>query len=109
MLGDDDDPCDEAAQLKAPLLLVYADHDSISPRHGSEFLARRGRDVREPGWIDTTFTEPRLATLHGYSRYNRMAAGARPSIVEHFLATEPPTRPGAGAAQASQASPGSRA
>jgi len=107
MMGQDYDHCAEVAKLPMPILLAYTDHDSISQRHIADFFALLGGGISEPGWVDTRFTKARLAVIPGYSHYNLMTSTELPGIIERFLATESMTSPGAGAAPASKAAPGS--
>lgn len=86
MLGEDYDWTTEVKALKMPVLLVYADHDSVSQQHVAEFFALLGGGIREPGWEDTKFTNARLAVVPGYSHYNFVSAPEIAPIVEKFLA-----------------------
>ena len=43
MMGEDYDWCADVAKLPMPILLAYADHDSISQRHIADF--RRGYEI----------------------------------------------------------------
>lgn len=105
MLGESYDWSKEVSKLPMPVMLVYADHDSVSQRHIADFFARLGGGISEPGWQNTKFTRARLAVIPGYSHYNLMTSSELPPIVERFLATESMTNPGSGAAAASQAEP----
>ena len=94
----------EVKKLNMPVMLVYADHDSVSQRHIAEFFALLGGGISEPGWQNTTFTNARLAIIPGYSHYNFMTSTELPSIIAKFL-SETMTRPSLGAAAASSAAP----
>jgi len=99
------EPYDWSADVKKlaiPVMLIYADHDSISQRHIAEFFALLGGGITEPGWQNTKFTNARLSIVPGYSHYNMMASRELPSIVAKFL-TDPMTAASAGAAAASMA------
>ncbi|MEO8184498.1 MAG: alpha/beta hydrolase [Deltaproteobacteria bacterium] len=102
-LGEDYDWCAEVPTLPMPVLLVYADHDSISQRHIADFFALLGGGITEPGWQNTKFTKARLAIIPGYSHYNFMTSSELPPTVEKFLASSL-TNTG-GAAAASSAAP----
>jgi hypothetical protein len=53
MMNEDYDWSADIAKLPMPVLLVFADNDSISQKHIEEFLALLGGGVREPGWLNT--------------------------------------------------------
>jgi len=36
-----------------PVMLIYADHDSVSTAHIAEFFALLGGGINEPGWENT--------------------------------------------------------
>jgi hypothetical protein len=46
-----------------PVLLVFADNDSIWQKHIAEFFALLGGGVKEPGWLNTQ-QAVRFARLH---------------------------------------------
>jgi pimeloyl-ACP methyl ester carboxylesterase len=106
MMGEDYDWSAEVAKLPMPVLLAFADHDSVSQRHIADFFALLGGGISEPGWQNTKFTKARLLVIPGYSHYNFVAASTElPPAVERFLA-DPMTNPGGGASAASKAAPG---
>lgn len=94
----------EIAKLPMPLLLVFADNDSISQRHVAEFFALIGGGVKEPGWQNTQLSKSRLAVVPGYSHYNFIASAEVPQIIRKFL-DDPLTYVPEGAAAASEAAP----
>jgi pimeloyl-ACP methyl ester carboxylesterase len=102
MLGEDYDWSGDIATLPMPVLLVFADNDSISQRHIAEFFALLGGGVKEPGWQNTQLSTSRLAIIPGYSHYNFISSPEVPVVVGKFLA-DPLTNPPIGAAAASQA------
>jgi pimeloyl-ACP methyl ester carboxylesterase len=105
LLGEDYDWSADVARLPMPVLLAYADHDSISQRHVAEFFALLGGGISEPGWQNTKFTKARLVVIPGYSHYNFVATSKElPPIIDRFLA-DPMTNPAGGAAAASKAAP----
>ena len=104
MMSDDYDWSAEIAKLPMPVLLVFADNDSISQKHIAEFFALLGGGVKEPGWLNTQLSKSRLAIVPGYSHYNFITSPEAPEIIRKFLA-DPLTNPPAGAAAASQAAP----
>jgi pimeloyl-ACP methyl ester carboxylesterase len=102
VLSEDYDWSAEIARLDMPVLLVFADNDSVSQKHIAEFFALLGGGVKEPGWLNTQLSKSRLAVVPGYSHYNLIASTEVPQIVGRFLA-DPLTHPPTGAAAASQA------
>jgi pimeloyl-ACP methyl ester carboxylesterase len=103
LLSEDYDWSPEIAALPMPVLLVFADNDSISQQHVADFFALLGGGVKEPGWMNTQLSRSRLAVVPGYSHYNFLVSPEVPQIVSRFLADPLVNRP-AGAAAASQAS-----
>jgi pimeloyl-ACP methyl ester carboxylesterase len=104
MMSEDYDWSADIAKLPMPVLLVFADNDSIPQRHIAEFFALLGGGVKEPGWQNTRLSTSRLAVVPGYSHYNFITSPEVPQIVEKFLA-DPLTNPQSGATAASQAAP----
>ena len=49
-MSEDYDWSNDVAKLPMPVLLVFADNDSISQKHIAEFFALLGGGVKEPGW-----------------------------------------------------------
>jgi pimeloyl-ACP methyl ester carboxylesterase len=101
LMSEDYDWSAEIAKLPMPVLLVFADNDSISQRHIAEFFALLAGGVKEPGWLNTRLSTSRLAVVPGYSHYNFINSTEVPQIIGKFLA-DPLTNPPAGAAAASQ-------
>lgn len=86
MMGGDYDWSDDIRKLPMPVLLVFADNDSVPPKHIAEFFALVGGGLQEPGWINTKLSTSRLAIVPGYSHYNFLTSPEVPAIVEKFLA-----------------------
>jgi pimeloyl-ACP methyl ester carboxylesterase len=103
MLSEDYDWSADIGKLPMPVLLVFADNDSVSQKHIAEFFALLGGGVKEPGWLNTQLSKSRLAVVPGYSHYNFISSPEVPQIVGKFLA-DPLTNEPTGAARASQAS-----
>lgn len=103
MLGASYDWSADVKKLPMPVLLVFADNDSISQKHIAEFFALLGGGVKEPGWMNTQLSNARLAVIPGYSHYNFIRSIELAPIIEKYLA-DPLTNPASGAAAASQAS-----
>lgn len=104
MMSVDYDWSADIAKLPMPVLLVFADNDSISQKHIAEFFALLGGGVKEPGWLNTRLSKSRLAIVPGYSHYNFLTSPEVPLIVGKFLA-DPLTNSPTGAVAASQAAP----
>ncbi|HEX5436469.1 MAG TPA: alpha/beta hydrolase [Gemmatimonadaceae bacterium] len=105
LMGEDYDWSASIATLPMPVLLVFADNDSVSQQHIAEFFALLGGGVKEPGWVSTQLSKSRLAVVPGYSHYNFVRSPEVPQIIEKFLA-DPLTNAGQGAAAASQVDSG---
>jgi pimeloyl-ACP methyl ester carboxylesterase len=103
MMGRDYDWSADIPKLPMPVMLVYADHDSVSQKHIAEFFALLGGGISEPGWQNTKFTRARLAVISGYSHYNFVSAPEIGPTVAKFLA-DPMTGASTGAVAASAAS-----
>ena len=104
MMSEDYDWSADIAKLPMPVLLVFADNDSVSQKHVAEFFALLGGGVKEPGWVNTQLSKSRLAVVPGYSHYNFITSPDVPQIVGKFLA-DPLSNPPTGATPASQAAP----
>ena len=104
LMGEDYDWSAEIAKLPMPVLLVFADNDSVPQKHVAEFFALVGGGLKEPGWLNTQLSTSRLAVVPGYSHYNLIASPEVPRIVGKFLA-DPLSNPPTGAAAASQVAP----
>jgi pimeloyl-ACP methyl ester carboxylesterase len=102
MMSEDYDWSPEVAKLPMPVLLVFADNDSVSQRHIAEFFALLGGGVKEPGWQNTQLSRSRLAIVTGYSHYNLLTSPEVPRIVDRFLG-DPLINTPSGATAASQA------
>ena len=104
MMSEDYDWSADIAKLPMPVLLVFADNDSISQKHIAEFFALLGGGVKEPGWLNTRLSKSRLAVVPGYSHYNFISSPEVAQIVGKFLA-DPLTNQPEGAAAASRVAP----
>ena len=85
MMSEDYDWSDEVKKLPMPVLLVFADHDSLSQQHVSDFFALLGGGLTEPGWQNTKFTRARLAVIPGYSHYNLITSSEVALTAAKFL------------------------
>jgi pimeloyl-ACP methyl ester carboxylesterase len=104
MMGASYDWSADVKRLPMPVLLVFADNDSVSQQHIAEFFVLLGGGVKEPGWQNTQLSQARLAIVPGHSHYNVVSAPELAPIIDKYLA-DPLTNPSAGAAAASQAAP----
>jgi pimeloyl-ACP methyl ester carboxylesterase len=104
LMSEDYDWSADIAKLPIPVLLVFADNDSISQKHVAQFFALLGGGVKEPGWLNTQLSKSRLAIVPGYSHYNFITSPEAPQIILKFLC-DPLTSPATGAAAASQVAP----
>ena len=100
-MGTPFDLSDDVTKLPMPVLLVFADNDSLPQRHIADFFALLGGGVEEPGWMDTQLSKSRLAVVPGYSHYNFISSPEVPRIIGSFL-NDSETNSQAGAAAASQ-------
>jgi pimeloyl-ACP methyl ester carboxylesterase len=101
LMGEDYDWSADVRRLPMPVLLVFADNDSVSQKHIAEFFELLGGGMKEPGWQNTQLSKSRLAIIPGYSHYNFISSPEVPVVIGKFLA-DPLTDPTAGAAAASQ-------
>ena len=81
----------EARALPMPVLLVYADHDSIPLDHIADFFALYGGGDQDPGFPTTKYARARLAIIPGYSHYNLVQGPAVARVIEAHL-TEPTSK-----------------
>jgi pimeloyl-ACP methyl ester carboxylesterase len=79
---------EDVRALPMPVLLIFADHDSVSMQHIAEFFALFGGGIREPGWVNPQFSRARLAIIPGYSHYNLVQGPEVAQVIERFL-TQP--------------------
>jgi pimeloyl-ACP methyl ester carboxylesterase len=86
MMGASYDWSAAVKQLPMPVLLVFADNDSVSQTHIAEFFALLGGGVKEPGWQNTQLPQARLAIVPGYSHYNLVNAPELAPLIAKYLA-----------------------
>jgi pimeloyl-ACP methyl ester carboxylesterase len=97
----------EIAKLTMPVLLVFADNDSVPQQQVAAFFALLGGGIREPGWQNTRLSTSRLAIVPGYSHYNFITSPEVPRVIGKFL-VDPLSNTAEGAAAASRAAPATR-
>ncbi|OON80641.1 alpha/beta fold hydrolase [Streptomyces tsukubensis] len=86
MLQESYDWTQEVAAVTAPVLLVYADCDSVRPAHMAEFFGLLGGGLRDAVWDGSgRTTQSRLAVLPGTSHYDIMASPGLSPAVLRFL------------------------
>lgn len=77
---------DEVRGLPMPVLLVYADADSIPPSSAAEFYALLGGGQRDAGWDASARPAAQLAILPDRTHYDVVSAPELGGIVDRFLA-----------------------
>lgn len=80
----------EVSELKPPVLLIYGDHDSISPSHMAEFFGRLGGGQKDAGWDGSGMSRARLAILPGRTHYDLSMCPLVPQVVSSFLDSRAP-------------------
>src|ERR1700749_3309754 len=63
MMGASYDWSADVKKLTMPVMLVFADNDSVSQKHVAEFFALLGGGVKEPGWENTQLSKSRLRSF----------------------------------------------
>jgi pimeloyl-ACP methyl ester carboxylesterase len=85
LLKADYDGGEEVAALEMPVMLVFADADSIRPDHVVEFYRLLGGGLRDASWDGSGRPKGRLAVLPGTTHYDIFASPALPAAVIPFL------------------------
>jgi pimeloyl-ACP methyl ester carboxylesterase len=75
----------EVEALEMPVMLVFADADSVRPDHVAEFYRLLGGGLRDAGWDGSARPVARLAVLPGLTHYDIFASPALPAAVIPFL------------------------
>jgi pimeloyl-ACP methyl ester carboxylesterase len=75
----------EVAKVKAPTLIVQADHDIAPPSHGVELFGLLGGGKKDPGWDGAGMGPSRLAILPGRTHYDLFAAPELAEVAIRFL------------------------
>jgi hypothetical protein len=81
LLRRDYDWSDELGKITAPVMLVFADADSVRPAHIAEFYALVGGGLRDANWDGSARSVARLAVLPGYTHYDVITAPGVPAAV----------------------------
>lgn len=82
----------EVAGLTMPVLLVFADADSVMASHMIEFYQLLGGGQRDAGWDGAHKPTAQLAILPGQTHYDIFAAPLLVSMVTPFLTAPLPSR-----------------
>lgn len=90
MLRQEYDWSAEVAALPMPVLLVFADADSMPPSHAAEFYGLLGGGKQDAGWDHANMPQNWLAILPGTSHYSLLASPLLTPIVAAFLRTHMP-------------------
>ncbi|SCL38060.1 alpha/beta hydrolase fold [Micromonospora rhizosphaerae] len=88
LLRRDYDWSEEVAALAMPVMLVFADADSIPVSHMAEFFGLLGGGHRDAGWDGANRPAARLAVLPGLTHYDITSSPALPEAVLPFLTHE---------------------
>ena len=75
-----------------PVLLVFADADSVMTSHMAEFYKLLGGGQRDAGWDGAHKPIVQLAILPGQTHYDIFAAPLLVPVVMPFLAASLPSR-----------------
>jgi pimeloyl-ACP methyl ester carboxylesterase len=78
----------EVERLEPPIMLVFADADSVRPAHIVEFYALLGGGLRDANWDGSLRPTARLAILPGTTHYDVYASPALAPAVVPFLDAE---------------------
>lgn len=74
------------AALRAPVLIVMGDADSISPAHAVEFFRLLGGGLRDGGWDRSGLSRSRLAVLPATTHFDILFSPLLAPVVDQFLA-----------------------
>jgi pimeloyl-ACP methyl ester carboxylesterase len=93
LLRQDYDWSADIANITAPVMLVYADADSVRPAHIVEFYALLGGGLRDATWDGSARPVARLAVLPSHTHYDISTSPELANTVIPFLdapSLEPP-------------------
>lgn len=86
LLRTDYDWSKEVAALPMPVMLVYADADSVPTSHVAAFYGLLGGGKKDAGWDGANMPRSRLAILPGHTHYDVfMAPGLAPAVGPFLL------------------------
>jgi pimeloyl-ACP methyl ester carboxylesterase len=75
----------EVAGITAPVMLIYADADSVSPAHIAEFYALLGGGLKDASWDGSARPAARLAIMPGQIHTDMLTAPGLAAAVSTFL------------------------
>jgi pimeloyl-ACP methyl ester carboxylesterase len=81
----DFDWSEDVAALPMPVLLVFADTDSVRPAHVAEFYGLLGGGLRDAGWDKSYRPAAQLAVLPGATHYDILESPVLAPVVLSFL------------------------
>jgi pimeloyl-ACP methyl ester carboxylesterase len=85
LLKVDFDWSEEVAALTMPVMLVFADTDSVQPAHVAEFYGLLGGGLRDAGWDMAYRPAARLAVIPGATHYDILESPVLAPAVLSFL------------------------
>jgi pimeloyl-ACP methyl ester carboxylesterase len=85
LLKVDFDWSDKVAELPMPVMLVFADTDSVQPAHVAEFYGLLGGGLRDAGWDLSYRPAARLAVIPGATHYDILESPVLAPAVLPFL------------------------
>jgi pimeloyl-ACP methyl ester carboxylesterase len=85
LLKVDFDWSEDVAALPMPVMLVFADTDSIQPAHVAEFYGLLGGGLRDAGWDLSYRPAARLAVIPGATHYDILESPVLAPAVLPFL------------------------
>lgn len=75
----------DIAKLTMPVMLIFADGDSMPPAHIGRFFELLGGGLRDAGWDGSAAPRARLAILPGQTHYNVFESPGMIAAVDPFL------------------------
>ncbi len=85
LLKADFDWSEDVAALPMPVMLVFADTDSVRPEHVAEFYGLLGGGLRDAGWDLSYRPAARLAVIPGATHYDILESPVLAPAVLPFL------------------------
>jgi pimeloyl-ACP methyl ester carboxylesterase len=85
LLKVDFDWSDDVAALAMPVMLVFADTDSVQPAHVAEFYGLLGGGLRDAGWDMSYRPAARLAVIPGATHYDIIESPVLAPAIRPFL------------------------
>jgi pimeloyl-ACP methyl ester carboxylesterase len=85
LLKVDFDCSEDVAALPMPVLLVFADTDSVQPAHVAEFYGLLGGGLRDAGWDMSYRPAAQLAVIPGATHYDIIESPVLAPAIRPFL------------------------